>query len=61
VQYSYVSNIDTTQAERRKPVQLTILPSIHAALISKAKEQGTHPGRLVEWAWALAMKRKFCK
>lgn len=42
-------------------MQITLLPSIHAQIIDKAKEQGTHPGRLVEWAWVLAMKRKFCK
>jgi hypothetical protein len=53
----FVSNTATTQ-EQRKAVQMTILPSVHAAIISRAKELGVHPGRLIEWAWGVASKRK---
>jgi hypothetical protein len=52
-----VSNTGTTQ-ERRKAVQITILPSVHKDIIERAEERGQHPGRLVEWAWGVASKRK---
>lgn len=52
-----VSNTGTTQ-EQRKTVQITILPSVHLSIITRAKELGVHPGRLIEWAWGVASKRK---
>jgi hypothetical protein len=53
----FVSNTGTTQ-EQRKAVQITILPSVHTSIITRAKELGVHPGRLIEWAWGVASKRK---
>jgi hypothetical protein len=53
----FVSNTGTTQ-EKRKAVQITILPSVRKDIVKRAKELGTHPGRLVEWAWGVASKRE---
>jgi hypothetical protein len=49
-----VSNTSTTQRERRKAVQVTLLPSVHQEIIDTARGKGIHPGRLVEWAWGVA-------
>jgi len=37
---------------------MTILPSVHTAIITRAKELGVHPGRLIEWAWGVAVKKE---
>jgi hypothetical protein len=45
-----VLNTETTQRERRKVVQVTLLPSVYRIAQTKADEHGTHPGRIIEWA-----------